>query len=144
MDAGILDLDLRFLEILVRGMAKIAAMPQDNPLHHQMNKYAQDDDWDDSAPPMGLAASQITEMKRMTESGVEFIQPEPEFVRCLEKPSYWNQLGSSKNSKSQQHDGGKESVQSLITETPDETIFCFTDGSCISKPGPCGAGDVIY
>ena len=78
VDAGILPLDLLdlgFLEISEGGMAKIAAKPPDNPLQHQMNKNLQDDNWDDGSTPMGLAASQITEMKRMTDSGVEFIQP---------------------------------------------------------------------
>lgn len=111
--AGILPLDLRFLEIAVRDMAKIAAKPQDNLLRHQMNKYLQDDDWDDGSTPMGLAVSHITEMKRMTGLGVEFIQPEPEFkndsfVRCLEKPSYWSQLGSSKSRTSELQDHGRK------------------------------------
>ena len=30
-------------------------------------------------------------------------------------------------------------------EAPEKTIFCFTDGpSCITDPGPCGAGSVIF
>ena len=91
-----------------------------------------------------LAVSQIREMNL----SVEYIQPEPEFkndsfVRCLEIPSYWSQLGS-KNRTSEQQDRGKELAQNLTAETPGETILCFTDGSCISNPAPCRAGVVIY
>lgn len=38
---------------------------------------------------------------------------------------------------------GKEVIDRLMDEVPD-AILCFTDGSCISNPGPCGAGAVIY
>ena len=32
----------------------------------------------------------------------------------------------------------------MMTEAPEGTTFAFTDGSCLTNPGPCGAGTVIY
>ena len=29
-------------------------------------------------------------------------------------------------------------------EPPENTTFAFTDGSCLTNPGPCGAGAVLY
>ena len=29
-------------------------------------------------------------------------------------------------------------------EAPEGTTFAFTDGSCLTNPGPCGAGAVVY
>lgn len=88
-------------------------------------------------------------MKRSTGTGIEFIQPEPEysdgaFMRSIERPSYWSQLGSSKNRTSEQEEVGRETIQKLVQDVSEECIFCFTDGSCIPNPGPCGAGAVIY
>ena len=39
---------------------------------------------------------------------------------------------------------GKEMVMDIIMETPEDTTFAFTDGSCQPNPGPCGAGAVLY
>ncbi|MEW8545066.1 MAG: reverse transcriptase domain-containing protein, partial [Candidatus Thiodiazotropha sp.] len=149
--AGIPPLDLRFCEIATRDMAKIAAKKQDYPLKLKLDQYSQDSGmWNEKfVSPVGLAVSQINEMKRSTGTGIEFIQPEPDyrdgaFVRCIERPSYWSQLGSSKNRTSVQEEMGREIIQKLVEDVSEECILCFTDGSCIPNPGPCGAGAVIY
>lgn len=99
--AGILPQDLRLNEMAIRDIAKIAAKPQGSPLREKLNEYLSDDSWERIASPIGLAVSQVMEMKSITGIGVEFIQPEPEFqadalVHTIEKPTYWSQLGSSK------------------------------------------------
>ena len=98
--AGVVPLDLRFCEIAVRDVAKIAAKRQDDPLKIQLNKYTEEF-WDKIETPLGLAMSRVIEMKTFTGIGIQFVEPEPEItenalVRSLEKPSYWTQLGSSK------------------------------------------------
>ena len=35
-------------------------------------------------------------------------------------------------------------ITHMITSAPEDTTLCFTDGSCLENPGPCGAGAVIY
>ena len=94
--------------------------------------------------PIGLAVCQVT-----TGLGIEFIQPESEYrndayFRTTERPKYWSQLGSSKNRSIQQQEQGREVIAQLIKEVPHQVTICFTDGSCIKNPGPCGAGAVIY
>lgn len=40
------------------------------------------------------------------------------------------------------HDHAADAA-ALIRTFADDSIVCFTDGSCLSNPGPCGAGAVI-
>ena len=97
--AGVVPLDLRFCEIAIRDIAKIAAKRQDDPLKTLLNKYTEEESWNSVETPVGLAMSQVIEMKTVTGTGIEFVESEAEFaenafVRSLEKPSYWTQLGS--------------------------------------------------
>ena len=147
--AGLVPLDLRFCEIAIRDVAKIAAKRQDDPLKSHLNRYTEEELWDSVDTPLGLAMSQVIEMKTVTGIGIEFIEPEPEFaqkafVRSIEKPSYWSQLGSSKNRTVEQQEEGKALVQSMVNEVSSSALVCFTDGSCLTNPGPCGAGAVIF
>ena len=32
----------------------------------------------------------------------------------------------------------------MVNEVSASALVCFTDGSCLPNPGPCGAGAVIY
>ena len=55
-----------------------------------------------------------------------------------------SRLGSSKSCISDQQEQGKELIPDMMMEAPEGTTFAFTDGSCLTNPGPCGAGAVIY
>ena len=59
-------------------------------------------------------------------------------------PVYWSRLGSSKSRTAEQQELGKEMVLDLMMEAPEGTTYAFTDGSCLTNPGPCGAGAVVY
>ena len=114
--AGVVPLDLRLCEIAIRDTAKIAAKRHDDPLKYCLDRYRDEDVWDRTETPMGKSMSQIVEMKTVTGIGVEFMEPEPDFaqnsfVRTREKPSYWSQLGSSKNRSKQQQEKGKAIIQ---------------------------------
>ena len=41
-----------------------------------------------------------------------------------------------------QQEEGKAMVLYMVNEV--SALVCFTDGSCLPNPGPCGAGAVIY
>ena len=52
---------------------------------------------------------------------------------------------SSKSRTSDQQEHGKEGILDTMVEAPEAwSTFAFTDGSCLTNPGPCGAGSVIY
>ena len=51
--------------------------------------------------------------------------------------------GLLKNRSTDQQKTGKDVIDKLIKDWPEESILCFTDGSCIPNPGPCGAGAVL-
>ena len=59
-------------------------------------------------------------------------------------PQYWSRLGSSKSRTSDQQEQERELILDMMMEAPEGTTFAFTDGSCLTNPGPCGAGAVIY
>ena len=66
----------------------------------------------------------------------------------VEKPSYWTQLGSSKNRTSEQQQEGKAVIQNMVNEVSAKALVCFTDGSCLTNPdlarlGPEGQLDTI-
>ena len=91
--------------------------------------------------------SQVIEMNTFTGIGIEFVEPEfteNALVRSLEKASYWTQLGSSKYRTVEHQEEGKEVIQSMVNEVASSALVCFTEGSCLTNPGPCGAGAVIY
>ena len=92
---GALTLDLRFCEIVIRDVAKIAAKRQYDPLKSHMNRYTEEESWEriNIETPLGLAMSQALEMKTVTGIGIESVEPQPEFAQdvfmgSLEKPSY--------------------------------------------------------
>ena len=59
-------------------------------------------------------------------------------------PKYWSRLGSSKFRTTEQQELGKKLVMDMMMEAPEGTVFAFTDGSCLTNPGPRGAGATIY
>ena len=105
---------------------------------------------DSTETPMGKTISHLVEMKIITRIGLDFMEPEPDyvqnsFVRPIEKPSYWSQLGSSKNRSNAQQEEGKAIKQDILNEVSASSVLaCFTDRSCLPNPGPCGAWAVIY
>ena len=42
-----------------------------------------------------------------------------------------------------QEEEAKALLQNMVNEVS-SALVCFTDGSCLTNPGPCGAGAVIY
>ena len=98
---------------------------------------------------MRLALTYAKEMER--KNGIDFrlMEEEPEYEEgCIgmtaSAPHYWSRLGSSKSRTNKQQQQGKEMVLDMMMEDPEGTAFAFTDGSCLTNPGPCGAGAVIY
>ena len=107
-------------------------------MKNQLNKYTEEF-WDKVETPLGLAMSQVVGMKTFTGIGIDFVEPESEFaenvlVRSLEKPSYWTQLGSSKNRTAEQQEEGKEVIQNMVNEVTSSALVGFTDGSCLTNP----------
>ena len=142
-------LDLRLCEKAIRDTAKIAAKRQEGPLKWYLNRHRDDEVWDNTETPLGKAMSQVIEMKTVTVIGIDFMEPEPDFaqnsiVPTTEKPSYWPQIGSSKDRTSDNQEEGKAMVQDMVNEVSASALVCFRDGSCLPNPAPCGAGAVIY
>lgn len=52
-------------------------------------------------------------------------------------------FGSNKNTRKNDNNQKKKEAAQLISSFKDDTIVCFTDGSCDPNPGPCGAATVV-
>ena len=67
-------LDLRFCGIVITDIAKIAAKTQDDPIKSHMNRHTEEESWEriNIETPLGLAMSQVVEMKTVTGIEIEF------------------------------------------------------------------------
>ena len=151
--AGILPLDLHFTQIAIKEVAKIQAKPINRPIKCQLNRMTEEEIGHDTQrytiSPLRLALTQAEEMRKLTGIDIRVMEQEFEFEKdCLlmssKTPVYWSRLGSSKSRTAEQKELGKEMVLDLMMEAPEGTTFAFTDGSCLTNPGPCGAGAVVY
>jgi ribonuclease HI len=55
-----------------------------------------------------------------------------------------NKFGSSSTRTKEQKLAAKAEAIRLIRSLPPSTAICFTDGSAIPNPGPCGTGVLVY
>ncbi len=53
-------------------------------------------------------------------------------------------LGSSKSRSTHQRALAKTATNQYISSIPANVLPCFTDGSALTNPGPCGAAAVVY
>ena len=59
------------------------------------------------------------------------------------KPQMRKKFGSSHTRTNEQKSAAQKDVRKFLESLSAETIRCFTDGSCIGNPGPCGTGVYI-
>jgi len=52
-------------------------------------------------------------------------------------------FGSAGTRTASQAAAAKSHFQGVLADISDDTVVCFTDGSCKGNPGPCGAGAVV-
>jgi len=146
---GILPIDLRLEEIAIREVAKIQAKRITHPMKQKLEELLQNDTPPVHISPLALALSQANDMGKNTGVSVNTIEPEMDYeVGCIRmsrtKPDYWSRLGSSKNRTHEQESLGKKTIMDIIMEAPQDCTFASTDGSCLTNPGPTGAGAVLY
>ena len=151
--AGIPPLDLYFRQASIREIAKIQAKSIRQPIKILLNNMTETTRTQDiSRPaisPIRLALTYASEMEKETGGNIQLMEEEPEYEEgsigmSASAPQYWSRLGSSKSRTSDQQEQGRELILDMMMEAPEGTTFAFTDGSCLTNPGPCGAGAVIY
>ena len=59
------------------------------------------------------------------------------------KPQTRKKFGSSHSRTNEQKSAAQKDVRKFLESLSSETIRCFTDGSCMGNPGPCGTGVYI-
>ena len=53
-------------------------------------------------------------------------------------------LGSSNSRSKEQIEHARSLSANYLANLPESVLVCFTDGSSLGNPGPCGAGAVVY
>ena len=151
--AGIPPLDLHFRQTYIRELAKIQAKSIRQPIKILLNNMTENDHSQDisrpSTSPIRLALTYAKEMEKVIGVNIQIMEEEPEYEEgsigmSASAPQYWSRLGSSKSRTSDQQEKGRELILGMMMEAPEGTTFAFTGGSCLTNPGPCGAGAVIY
>ena len=99
--------------------------------------------------PISLALTYAGEMEKKTGVNIQIMgaeYKEGSIRMSASAPQYWSRLGSSRSRTSDQQEQEKELTLDMMMKAPEGTTFAFTDGSCLTNPGPCwaGAGAVIY
>ena len=149
--AGLPPLDLHLKQITIRELAKIQAKSVSRPMKQMLNNLTETTESQEvlrqTMSPIRLALTYAKEMERETGIDYRLMEEEPEFEEgCVamtaSAPHYWSRLGSSKTRTSEQQGQGKELVLDMMMEAPEGTAFAFTDGSCLTNPGPCGTGQL--
>ena len=59
------------------------------------------------------------------------------------KPKLRKKFGSSHTRTNEQKSAAQKDVRKFLEGLSAETVRCFTDGSCVGNPGPCGTGVYI-
>ncbi len=59
------------------------------------------------------------------------------------KPKVRKKFGSANTRTEAQKTAARKDTQQFLEGLSEQTIRCFTDGSCIGNPGPCGTGVYI-
>ena len=145
--AGVLPLDLRREETSIRELGKINSFANNIPIKRELDIWRRKETVDRHVTPLGMMSIQADDMRKETNIDVRDIEEAFRFLglsACKSPPEYWRNLGSSKTRTKEQEIKGREMILQQLQNTPEKTCIAFTDGSCLTNPGPCGAGAVIY
>jgi len=144
---GVLPLELRREETAIRDIGKVNSYSTKLPIKNQLDNWRKKETPERHITPLGQMSLQAEEMRKETNIDVKNIEPEFEYhgLRASKSPpEYWRNLGSSKTRSKEQEQAGKELIKKKVSETSENAAIAFTDGSCLTNPGPCGAGAVLY
>ena len=149
IETGVIPIDLRIEERAIAEIAKIQSKAIREPVKQQLLRFQGKEQHDQIVTPMGKALIQAMEMEKETRITIKVIEPEYTYrpgssCMTLERPSYWNRLGSSKSRTAEQQQMCLEVADELVGPMLDRQVIAYTDGSCMNNPGPCGAGAIIY
>ncbi|VDI25109.1 Hypothetical predicted protein, partial [Mytilus galloprovincialis] len=143
--AGVLPLDLRREEMAIRDIARLNSYSTKIPIRNKIDEWKNKETVDKFISPLGLMLQQAKNMKEETDISIDDIEPEYQFQglqASKSPPEYWRTLGSSKNRTKEQEITGKNLILNKLNTVSPSTVVAFTDGSCQSNPGPCGAGAI--
>ena len=150
VEAGIMPLDLRREELAVRELVKTMAKDKNEEIAKCFEtwKYQTEEIPEKILSPFNKALMQMTDVITNTGLDVRVIEPEASYLQCLapsiQRPEYWNNLGSSKSRSKAQEDEARTIIEEQIRSADKDVVCGFTDGSCRGNPGPCGAGACLF
>ncbi len=127
-------LDLRFKEMAIRDLAKIAPKANVEPIKMELTKCTEDPASGTKIhqTPMSKALAQAEDMRTKRGAHILIVQPEPKYqvghlAMTYSASSYWSTLGSSKSRTAEQEAKGRHLVAEQMNGAPLHTVFAFTE-----------------
>ena len=148
VESGIRPLEIRREELSIRQATKILMKDNSSNIKSAWNEWIQDEKIEHRLSPFGKMNIQLADMTSNTGLALHNLEQELNFLDSLQpskkKPEYWLTLGSSKSRTTEQERSSRNLLTDIIGSCSTDTTVCFTDGSCLGNPGPCGAGACIF
>ena len=150
VEAGIMPLDLRREELAVRELVKIMAKDQNEEIAKCFDawKYQMEESTEKFLSPFNKAFMQLTDVISNTGLDIRSVEPEASYLQSLapsiQRPEYWNNLGSSKSRNKLQEEEARKIIEGQMRSAEKDVIYGFTDGFCRGNPGPCGAQACLF
>ena len=148
VEAGVKPLETRREELAVRQAAKVMMKENGACIKRTWDRFVDSEIVEHKISPFEKMNIQTADMVSNTGISLRNLEKEFNYIESLQptknKPKYWQNLGSSKNSTAEQQEQSREIAGKLTEKCDMTTAIAFTDGSCLGKPGPCGAGACIF
>ena len=97
-------------------------------------KYQMEESTEKFLSPFNKAFMQLTDVISNTGLDIRSVEPEASYLQCLapsiQRPEYWNILGSSKSRNKLQEEEARKIIEGQMRSAEKDVIYGFTDGSC--------------
>ena len=148
MELNVNPLEVSRTELSLREVARILSKDVDVPIRSSWENWLESKKTEKYISPFGKMLLQLEDIT--AETGNKHISLEPDFsfretlYPTINKPEYWSRLVCSKSITQTQQDESGAVISGTLEACSLDTLIAFTDGSCQSNPGPCGAGACVY
>ena len=148
VEAGVVPLQIRREELSIRQAARIIRKDDTSFIKVSWNTFVDSEKIEKKISPFGMMLVQMADMTTETEISFRNLEKELNYHTSLQPtrtiPEYWQKLGSSKSRSTEQELLSRQIIEEKIDKCTVDTAIAFTDGSCLTNPGPCGAGACIF
>ncbi|XP_014669984.1 PREDICTED: uncharacterized protein LOC106810992 [Priapulus caudatus] len=144
-------LRIRYEEILAQEFIRIHRKPHTNHLRSMVLQHLDDRSYMDHRilTPLHQIKMAVKDLcrefdPRRVDHELVYLTERMHSSIVIRATNTWQTLGNSKTRTSIQASAARKITQQQNSETDNNWIIAFTDGSALGNPGPCGASAIIY